>query len=143
MNDRKENARPTGGTAGQAAENNAGRKIPQDDFSTDSSKKREEKYQLISDLLHKGRNNGLTLQDLVKLTGMDERTIRRKIHVERKSGILIMADCVHGYFLPEDTYDVRRFIHSMSNRSKEIAAVSRAAEDALAKMENQEQIEGW
>ena len=143
MNDRKENARPAGGTAGQAAENNAASKSPQDDFSTDSSKKREEKYQLISDLLHKGRNNGLTLQDLVKLTGMDERTIRRKIHVERKSGMLIMADCVHGYFLPEDTYDVRRFIHSMSNRSKEIAAVSRAAEDALAKMENQEQIEGW
>ena len=139
----KENARPAGGTAGQAAENNAASKSPQDDFSTDSSKKREEKYQLISDLLHKGRNNGLTLQDLVKLTGMDERTIRRKIHVERKSGMLIMADCVHGYFLPEDTYDVRRFIHSMSNRSKEIAAVSRAAEDALAKMENQEQINGW
>ena len=139
----KENARPTVGAAGQAAEKDAESKIPQDDFSTDSSKKREEKYQLISDLLHKGRNNGLTLQDLVKLTGMDERTIRRKIHVERKSGMLIMADCVHGYFLPEDTYDVRRFIHSMSNRSKEIAAVSRAAEDALAKMENQEQIEGW
>ena len=139
----KEKARPAGGTAGQAAENNAGRKIPQSDFNTDSSKKREEKYQLISDLLHKGRNNGLTLQDLVKLTGMDERTIRRRIHAERKSGILIMADCVHGYFLPEDTYDVRRFIHSMSNRSKEIAAVSRAAEDALAKMENQEQINGW
>ena len=142
MNNNK-NARPAGGTAGQAAENNAASKIPQDDFSTDSSKKREEKYQLISDLLHKGRNNGLTLQDLVKLTGMDERTIRRKIHVERKSGMLIMADCVHGYFLPEDTYDVRRFIHSMSNRSKEISAVSRAAEDALAKMENQEQINGW
>ena len=139
----KEKARPAGGTAGQAAENNAGRKIPQSDFNTDSSKKREEKCELISDLLHKGRNNGLTLQDLVKLTRMDERTIRRKIHVERKRGILIMADCVHGYFLPEDTYDVRRFIHSMSNRSKEIAAVSRAAEDALAKMENQEQINGW
>ena len=140
---KNKNARPAGGTAGQAAEKDAASKIPQDDFSTDSSKKREEKYQLISDLLHKGRNNGLTLQDLVKLTGMDERTIRRKIHVERKSGILIMADCVHGYFLPEDAYDVRRFIHSMSNRSKEIAAVSRAAEDALAKMENQEQINGW
>ena len=143
MHDGKRNARPAGGTAGQAAEKDAASKIPQDDFSTDSSKKREEKYQLISDLLHKGRNNGLTLQDLVKLTGMDERTIRRKIHVERKSGMLIMADCVHGYFLPEDTYDVRRFIHSMSNRSKEISAVSRAAEDALAKMENQEQINGW
>ena len=143
MNDRKENAHSAAATTEQAAEKDAASKIPQSDFNTDSSKKREEKCELISDLLHKGRNNGLTLQDLVKLTGMDERTIRRRIHVERKSGILIMADCIHGYFLPEDTYDVRRFIHSMSNRSKEIAAVSRAAEDALAKMENQEQINGW
>ena len=47
MNDNK-NARPAGGTAGQAAENNAASKSPQDDFSTDSSKKREEKYQLIT-----------------------------------------------------------------------------------------------
>ena len=140
---KNKNARPDEATSEQAAEKDAASKIPHSNFTTDSSEKREKKYQLISDLLHKGRNNGLTLQDLVKLTGMDERTIRRKIHVERKSGILIMADCVHGYFLPEDTYDVRRFIHSMSNRSKEIAAVSRAAEDALAKMENQEQISGW
>ena len=140
---KNKNARPDEATSEQAAEKDAASKIPHSNFTTDSSEKREEKCELISDLLHKGRNNGLTLQDLVKLTGMDERTIRRKIHVERKSGILIMADCVHGYFLPEDTYDVRRFIHSMSNRSKEIAAVSRAAEDALSKMENQEQINGW
>ena len=143
MIDKKENACPTVGAAGQAAEKDAGCKIPHDDFSTDSSKKREEKYQLISDLLHKGRNNGLTLQDLVKLTGMDERTIRRKIHVERKSGILIITDCVNGYFLPENSHDVKVFIRSMNGRAREIADISRAAEDALAKMENQEQINGW
>ena len=143
MNDRKENARPDEATSEQAAGAEVAGHVHNYEYNTDTDEKREEKYELISDLLHKGRNNGLTLQGLVRLTGMDERTIRRRIHVERKSGILIMADCVHGYFLPEDTYDVRRFIHSMSNRSKEIAAVSRAAEDALAKMENQEQINGW
>ena len=142
MNDNK-NARPAGGTAGQAAEKDAASKIPQSDFNTDSSKKREEKYELISDLLLKGRNNGLTLQDLVKLTGMDERIIRRKIHDERKSGILIITDCVNGYFLPENSHDVKVFINSMNGRAREIADISRAAEDALAKMENQEQINGW
>ena len=140
---KNKNARPAGGTAGQAAEKDAGRKIPHSDFTTDSSEKREEKYQLISDLLHKGRNNGLTLQDLVKMTGMDERIIRRKIHDERKSGILIITDCVNGYFLPENSHDVKVFIRSMNGRAREIADISRTAEDSLAKMENQEQINGW
>lgn len=140
---KNKNARPAGGTAGQAAEKDAASKIPHSDFTTDSSEKREKKYQLISDLLHKGRNNGLTLQDLVKLTGMDERIIRRKIHDERKSGILIITDCVNGYFLPENSHDVKVFISSMNGRAREIADISRAAEDSLAKMENQEQINGW
>lgn len=139
----KENARPAGGTARQAAEKDAASKIPHSDFTTESSEKREEKHQLISEVLHKGRDNGLTIQDLVRLTNIDERTLRKKIQAERKSGILIMADCVHGYFLPADTADVRRFIHSMSNRAKEIAAISCAAETALAQMDGQETLEGW
>ena len=140
---KNKNARPAGGTAGQAAGTDFAGHVPDHEYTTDAGENREEKYKLISDLLHKGRDNGLTLQDLVRLTGIDERTIRRRIHAERKSGILIMADCVNGYFLPEDTHDVRRFIHSMSNRSKEIAAISRAAEDVLAKMDGQERIGGW
>lgn len=73
----------------------------------------------------------------------DERSIRRRIQQERKDGKLIMADCQHGYFLPEGESDVRRFIGSMSNRAKEITAVSRAAEDALLKLTGQETFKGW
>ena len=54
-----------------------------------------------------------------------------------------MADCQHGYFLPDGESDVRRFISSMSNRAKEITAVSRAAEDALLKLTGQEMFKGW
>ena len=98
---------------------------------------------LISDLLHEGARNGTTLTELVQLTGEDERSIRRRIQTERKAGKLILSDCKSGYFLPTSTLDIQRFIRSMSRRSREIAAISRAAEDALLKMTGQETLRGW
>lgn len=97
----------------------------------------------IADLLHEGSANGLTLSDLERLTGLDGREIRRRINRERRDGTLIMADNIHGYFLPESGDDVRRFIRSMSRRAKEIAAISQAAEDVLIKSEGQETVKGW
>ena len=97
----------------------------------------------ISDLLHVGAENALTLRELVQLTGEDERSIRRRIQAERKAGKLILSDCLHGYFLPASEQEARRFIRSMSGRAAEIAAVSRAAEAALADMAGQEHMEGW
>ena len=98
---------------------------------------------LVSDLLREGAENGMTLTELVRLTGDDERTIRRRIQTERKAGKLILSDCKSGYFLPTSTLDIQRFISSMSRRSKEIAAISHAAEDALLKMTGQERMAGW
>ena len=90
---------------------------------------------LVSDLLHEGAENGTTLTELVQLTGEDERSIRRRIQ--------ILSDCKSGYFLPTSTLDIQRFISSMSRRSREIAAISYAAEDALLKMTGQETLRGW
>ena len=98
---------------------------------------------LISDMLHEGAENGTTLAELVQLTGEDERSIRRRIQVERKAGKLILADNKSGYFLPASEYEVRRFIRSMSNRAREIAAVACVAEDTLERMTGQERMVGW
>lgn len=108
-----------------------------------SSRSLTQKKFLISDLLHEGAENGTTLAELVQLTGEDERSIRRRIQAERKAGKLILADCKNGYFLPTSTLDIQRFIRSMSRRSREIAAISHAAEDALLKMTGQETLRGW
>lgn len=97
----------------------------------------------IFELLHVGAENALTLRELVQLTGEDERSIRRRIQAERKAGKLILSDCLHGYFLPVSEQEARRFIRSMSGRAAEIAAVSRAAEAALADITGQECLEGW
>ena len=101
-----------------------------------------EKRLLISNLLQRGSDNGLTITDLVQLTGLDERIIRRRINRERRDGILIISDNVHGYFLAENVEEVRRFIRSMSRRAREIIAVCWAAEDGLAKLEGQETLFG-
>lgn len=108
-----------------------------------SSRTLTQKKFLISDLLHEGAENGTTLTELVQLTGEDERSIRRRIQTERKAGNLILSDCKSGYFLPTSTLDIQRFIRSMSRRSREIAAISHAAEDALLKMTGQETLRGW
>ena len=108
-----------------------------------SSRSLTQKKFLISDLLHEGAEKGTTLAELVQLTGEDERSIRRRIQAERKAGKLILSDCKSGYSLPTSTLDIQRFINSMSRRSREIAAISRAAEDALLKMTGQETLRGW
>lgn len=108
-----------------------------------SSRTLTQKKFLISDLLHEGAENGTTLTELVQLTGEDERSIRRRIQTERKAGKLILSDCKSGYSLPTSTLDIQRFIRSMSRRSREIAAISHAAEDALLKMTGQETLRGW
>ena len=108
-----------------------------------SSRSLTQKKFLISDLLHEGAEKGTTLTELVQRTGEDERSIRRRIQTKRKAGKLILADCKNGYFLPTSTLDIQRFISSMSRRSREIAAISHAAEDALLKMTGQETLWGW
>lgn len=97
----------------------------------------------ISDLLHPGAENGIKLLELAALVGEDERIVRRRIQAERKAGKLILSDCLHGYFLPATEQEARRFIRSMSGRAAEIAAVSRAAEAALADLSGQTMVEGW
>lgn len=97
----------------------------------------------ISDLLQTGAENGMTLRELVTLTGMNERAVRLKIQQERKAGKLILSNNKDGYFLPERPEDVQRFARSMSRRAAEISSIARAAEAALADLAGQECLEGW
>ena len=134
----KGNAPAGAGTPTRAMGNGLATTYSHQNYNTATRKKL-----LISDLLHEGAENGTTLTELVQLTGEDERSIRRRIQTERKAGKLILSDCKSGYFLPTSTLDIQRFISSMSRRSREIAAISHAAEDALLKMTGQETLRGW
>ena len=122
MNDRKENARPAGGTAGQAAEKDAGRKIPQDDYTTDAGH--------IARLLSHGRENAVPLRHLTAMTKLDGRTVRAMIAAERLAGTPILSDNSTGYYLPGDDAEKVKFIRSMRHRAREIERAAEAIEKA-------------
>lgn len=138
ISNEKGNAPAGGGTPTRATGKGLATTFPNQDYNTATQKKL-----LISDMLHEGAENGVTLAELVRLTGEDERSIRRRIQTERKAGKLILADNKSGYFLPASEHEVRRFIRSMSSRAREITTVACVAEDVLARMTGQERMVGW
>lgn len=126
------------GTPTRAAGNGLPTMYPEKDYTTKPGR-----FLFVFDLLHPGAENGTTLKELVNLTGLAEREVRRHIQAERKMGLLILSDNQNGYFLPETPDDIQRFARSMSRRAAEIAGIARAAEAALAGMAGQEHMEGW
>ena len=84
----------------------------------------------ISDLLLYGPESGQTLRDLVRVTGLPERTVRLMINNERRAGALIISDCQNGYYMTEDPAEAQRFARSMQHRAREIGKVARAINEA-------------
>ena len=116
----KENARPTVGAAGQAAEKDAASKIPQDDYTTDAGP--------IARLLSHGQENAVPLRHLVSITKFDGRKVRALIAAERLNGVPILSDNQSGYYLPADDTEKEQFIRSMKHRAKEIERAAEAIE---------------
>ena len=130
MRDRKEKARPAGGTAEQAKRDShqAGGN-PYGNYTTTQSGGQG----TISRLLMEGANNGLHLQNLVRLTGLTEREVRLQIHAERRRGIPILSNSKDGYYLPGNEYEKAECVRQMRGRAWEILAAAAAVEKAVAK----------
>ena len=84
----------------------------------------------IASLLLAGSENGLHLQDLVRLTGEDQRTVRKMIHEERRRGVPILSDNISGYFLPSSQQEREACVQSLRHRAKEILRAAAAIESA-------------
>ena len=127
MLDRKEKARPAGGTAEQAKrESHWASGNPYGNYTTTQSGGQG----TISRLLMEGAGNGLHLQDLVRLTGEDQRTVRKMIHEDRRRGVPILSDNASGYFLPGSQQEREACVQSLRHRAKEILAAAEAIENA-------------
>ena len=127
MRDRKEKARPAGGTAEQAKrESHWASGNPYGNYTTTQSGGQG----TISRLLMAGSENGVHLQDLVRLTGEDQRTVRKMSHEERRLGVPILSDNASGYFLPGSQQEREACVQSLRHRAKEILAAAEAIENA-------------
>lgn len=130
MSEYKEEARPAGGTAERAAE--TGSASQADTTSNTQYKAGSDHGQAggIASLLLEGAGNGLHLQDLVRLTGEDQRTVRKMIHEERRRGVPILSNSKDGYYLPGNEYERAECVRQMRGRAREILAAAEAIERA-------------
>ena len=123
-----EKARPAGSTAERAAETGTTEQVASLSTSNNSTKSGKSREGGISPLLMNGSENGLHLQDLVRITRQTERAVRRQIHAERRRGVPILSDNVCGYFLPSTDEERAACVRSLRHRAREILRAARAIE---------------
>ena len=129
----KKKTRPAGGTAEQAVETGTACRSVTTSSSNNSTKHSGGQAGGIASLLMSGSENGLHLQDLVRLTGEDQRTVRKMIHEERRQGVPILSDNASGYFLPGSQQELEACVRSLRHRAEEILAAAAAVERAEVK----------
>ena len=74
----------------------------------------------VADLLSPGAESAIPRRDLMALTGLRDRELRRQIEVERRQGVPILSDNINGYWLSDDPAEIKKFSRSMRRRAAEI-----------------------
>ena len=125
-------ARSAGDAAKQAAGCDRGGQQSHKQYSTGQDTKTS-----IYDLLPVGAENAVSRRELSALTGREDRQLRRQIARERRAGVLILSSSESngGYYRAASREELQRYVRSMQSRCREILAVIRAAQEALAAAE--------
>jgi len=124
----KKKAPTSAATLKGAVENGRVCKTVQSPTSEHTTSPAENQPFRIADLLHPGAGNAISRRDLMALTGLSDRDLRLMIEAERRQGIPILSDNIHGYFLPVDSAERDRCVRSLRRRAKEIEATAAAIE---------------
>ena len=125
---RKEDARPAVGAAERAVENGTASQTAHASTHDSTTAAGGRQPFRIADLLRPGAENAVTRRQLMALTGMSDRELRRLIEAERRQGCPILSDNIHGYFLPGDSAEKARCVRSLRYRAREIQRTADAIE---------------
>ena len=71
----------------------------------------------ISDLLGTGESQAIHVSELAKMIDADSRSVRRLVAELRRDGTPILSN-VHGYFMPADSEELKKFVAAMRRRSR-------------------------
>jgi len=80
-----------------------------------------------------GAANGISLAELINLTGLENRKLRKHIEQLRRSGVVIVSG-ITGYFFPGDQYELSTYIKQEQARARSISKTLRTAKKAFENM---------
>lgn len=125
----KKKACPVGGTTEQATETAAfGEAAISCSHCTTAPAQRQVPKVRIADFLNVGEKNGLTMKRLQEILPGDSRSLRTQIEQERRTIPILSGPT--GYYLPDNTDEVRRFLNSMRHRGRRVMASAANVERA-------------
>ncbi len=87
-------------------------------------------YERILSLIGAGEENAIHLSELVSITSLHNRELRKRIEQLRRSGTVIISS-KKGYFRPLDNSEVGRYIKQEERRARSIFRTLKAARKLL------------
>ena len=76
---------------------------------------------LVANLVPLGRNNAISTEDLLKLSGFESMTdLQRQADLELENGEIFCFDLVDGGWIPKGKVEFEEFISFLDNRQKKI-----------------------
>ena len=97
----------------------------------------------ILDYLQHGAGNAVTAEKLAEVTGLDVRTVRNLVQLERMQGVPICArnEDPFGYFIAECPNELQDYVHSLKRRLRSIYTTYISLVEVLDEMSGQERID--
>lgn len=98
---------------------------------------------LIEGLLPIGKENAVTTQELVKMSGCGSaRELQQRIAYEREHGAIICSGSGRGYWKPKNRQEIQQFVKTMNARALNTLKAARSAKRALRVPEGQQTMNG-
>lgn len=96
---------------------------------------------MIYELLRNGKQNAVSTEQLMLLTGVnDVRTLRNAVANERKKGALILSSNSGGYYLPGNLEEVKEYITTEDKKIRSLMAALEPARKCLRNIQITGQI---
>ena len=90
-------------------------------------------------MLPTGKENAITTQELVKLSGCGSaRELQKQIAFERERGAIICSGAGRGYWRPKDYKELREFVRIMDAKSRNIQKATEGAKKILLQGDTEE-----
>ena len=92
-----------------------------------------EPYSLILSAIGEGQENAVHLSELIRISGMTDRELRKTIEYLRRQGIVILSGN-SGYYFPADEAELKAFVRREEHRERSIIVTLRPAKRYLYKI---------
>ena len=90
----------------------------------------------IEEYIPTGKDNAISRRQLVTLTRLTDRDVRRLINLARRTTVIISADDGSGYYLPTEYEELRQYYARESARAGDIYKNLRVVAALMEDMEH-------